>query len=253
MGWNSQVIVANQVIIEGPNDHLFVYNGQPGAGNLAYSLSPVQNLPAVGLDDYGNEYILGLTCYWNSGAGWVAINIAFGNVTFYTAASEAGPWTGIADMQLASGNIVLASTNSLQIGPSGSTLTGALTIIQGLTTSVVTAFAPGTFTPETWHSLGTLAGYTVTTGRYRLTPLGELELDIDVLAGGANAASVAFSVTLAAGYRPAANKRRVLGLAAGSLSTVEPNVVVSTAGVVTIGQNSANTVEIYGGAAIPLD
>ncbi len=61
--------------------------------------------------------------------------------------------------------------------------------------------------PETWHTLGTLAGYTVSRGRFRLTPEGELELDVQATAGGANAASVTFSVTMPGAYIPAQVRR----------------------------------------------
>jgi len=110
---------------------------------------------------------------------------------------------------------------------------------------------------DPWHSLGTLALFTVNIGRYRLLPNNVVELDINVTTSGAsNAASTDFSVTLPVGYRPLNAHRRVLGIAGtSSLGTVEPNVVVATTGVVTVGLNSSvsSGTVIYGGVAIPLD
>lgn len=51
MGWSSQVVVANQVIIEGTGDGLFLYNGVPGAGTLIGSIAA-----AAGSDPYGNAF-----------------------------------------------------------------------------------------------------------------------------------------------------------------------------------------------------
>jgi hypothetical protein len=111
---------------------------------------------------------------------------------------------------------------------------------------------------DPWHSLGTLAQFTVTFGRYRLIPeSNSLELDIEVTTSAAtNAPSTTFSTTLPLAYQPQTNHRRVLGIAGtSSLGTVEPNVVVNTAGGVIVGLNTnvgSGTV-IYGSATVPLD
>lgn len=54
--------------------------------------------------------------------------------------------------------------------------------------------------PGAWTPLGTLAGYTVNTARYRSLPNGDTELDISVLGGGSNGANPSFSVTLPPGF-----------------------------------------------------
>ena len=54
--WSSQVIVASQVIIQGADDFLLVYNGVPGPGTLALAIAP-----SAGSDAYGNEYLDSLT------------------------------------------------------------------------------------------------------------------------------------------------------------------------------------------------
>lgn len=48
MPWNNEVVIATQVIIQGTNEGLFVYNGAPGLGRL---IASVTNAPT---DPYGN-------------------------------------------------------------------------------------------------------------------------------------------------------------------------------------------------------
>jgi hypothetical protein len=55
MGWSSQAVIAQQVVIEGSADGLWVYNGAPAAGNLLLSIAA-----AAGTDPYGNTYPQGL-------------------------------------------------------------------------------------------------------------------------------------------------------------------------------------------------
>lgn len=58
MGWNSQVVIAQQVIIEGSDDGLFVYSGTPTTGNLIGSWASM-----AGTDDYENPYPAGLAIF----------------------------------------------------------------------------------------------------------------------------------------------------------------------------------------------
>jgi hypothetical protein len=58
MGWSQQNIITNVVIIEGPDDGLFVYDGTPAAGNLVASIASV-----AGTDEFGNVYLDGLAAY----------------------------------------------------------------------------------------------------------------------------------------------------------------------------------------------
>lgn len=59
MGWQSNVF--NQIIIEGTNAGLFIYNGTPGVGTLIGSWSSV-----AGVDSFGNPYPAGINV--NQGA-----------------------------------------------------------------------------------------------------------------------------------------------------------------------------------------
>jgi hypothetical protein len=214
----------------------FFYSGTPAAGNLIASIAS-----ASGTDGFGNAYQQGITSYQGGTAGYIKMLAGLLNFS-----NGAGISTGV------SGGSTTADT--LAFG-SGGGLASLFLDAQSWISVPLAASDPSqlTTTRETWHSLGTLAGYSITIARYRLTPMNEVELDINVTAGGTNAASVAFSVTLPAGYQPVRSYRRVLGLSAGSLGSVEPNVFISTAGAVTIGQNSNNTVNLYGRAVFPLD
>jgi hypothetical protein len=124
-------------------------------------------------------------------------------------------------------------------------------------TGQVKAFHPGV-TPaavETWQSLGTLAGYTVNIGRFRLTPDNELELDIKCAGGGAQAQTVTFSVTLPAAYRPATQHDTIpmgttKAIAAGD---IWPRLLVSTAGAVTVNASPSSATTIACCVRIPLD
>jgi hypothetical protein len=94
MGWQTQAVTvlhAGNTIIN-PNG-IFTYSlAGPGAGNLISSDVPA----GITQDTYGNAIPNNsYTSYFNTGAGWTAINLASGVITWYTAASEAGPWSAI--------------------------------------------------------------------------------------------------------------------------------------------------------------
>lgn len=116
----------------------------------------------------------------------------------------------------------------------------------------------GTATPgtlETWHDLGTLAGFTVVRGHYKLCAEDEIMFDIVITGTGANAASVNWSVTLPAAYRPI-NSKRVGGVWWGRSITAGdpvPSVTVSSAGVVTMNLVANINVSVQCCFRIPLD
>jgi hypothetical protein len=118
MGWNSQVVLATQVIIEGTDSALFVYNGTPAAGNLIASIAS-----ASGTDPYGNAYSGGGLAVYGNGfttflgqvGGVPELQFQTGSGFEATAANIAGGVTGAGgseQMQL------------LMSGPQGSTAGG---------------------------------------------------------------------------------------------------------------------------------
>lgn len=58
MGWDSQIIVARQVIIGGTQDGLFVYRGVPGPGN-----PPVASISEAATDLFGNPILKEIVSY----------------------------------------------------------------------------------------------------------------------------------------------------------------------------------------------
>ena len=110
-------------------------------------------------------------------------------------------------------------------------------------------------TAEVWHSLGTLTGFSVTEGRYRLVTENEVEIDIDVTGSGTHAASVAWSTTLAAAYRPAVNHTQPLSTNRNVVAgDGNQRFTLDTTGVVTVLFPVANTTNAYRGCArVPLN
>jgi hypothetical protein len=66
----------------------FFYSSTPAAGNLVSS-----NTNASGTGGFTDAYFAGFTEYGTFGGGPVAINMFNGVLSFYTAATQAGPWT----------------------------------------------------------------------------------------------------------------------------------------------------------------
>lgn len=132
--------------------------------------------------------------------------------------------------------------------------TGAVTA--GIITSAGgTQAVPTLITTDTWHTLGTLAGYTVNIGRYRLTIENEVEIDVDVQAGGANAATVAFGTVLPAAYRPTIDRR--LPISTSRVQTAGETIprlfVQQSTGQVQIVQTLNNAAQMGTVVRIPLD
>lgn len=86
-GQQSVVLEALKVIIVGTNGGLFAYSPSKAAGNLIASIAPVG-----GTDDVTNVYLAGFVTYKTS-VPIVAAQLLAGGITFYSAPSEAGPWT----------------------------------------------------------------------------------------------------------------------------------------------------------------
>jgi hypothetical protein len=96
--------------------------------------------------------------------------------------------------------------------------------------------------PETWQPLGNYPSGTTVRARYRLTPAGELEIDIN-LTGTPAVGSANFPNTMPAAYRPAVTKRLVIAQG-GTLGLA----TVNTTGVVglNIGSGGSSTADVTG-------
>lgn len=169
MPWSSQAVLAQLIIIEGPNDGLFVYNGTPAAGNLVGSIAVTG-----GTDQFGNLYLAGEVTYTPAGPGFEACQNFGAQLTFYTAITEAGPWTPVGVfgpsgtagttmlLQAISGPIVvqggIAYVKPLSPAGDDGAAINAIYAIAGVKTVIQ---APGTFNIATTIAIpdgGTLAG-----------------------------------------------------------------------------------------------
>lgn len=114
-----QGLLATAGVIQGPviiGSNAFYYNGTPGAGNLAASISA-----GTGTDAFGNAYVQGLASY-NTALFFSAVAMFGGVITWFTAASQAGPYTTQSAITFSQsgghGGITLSATGISQIGAS---------------------------------------------------------------------------------------------------------------------------------------
>jgi hypothetical protein len=123
-----------------------------------------------------------------------------------------------------------------------------------ITASTATAALPHLIQTDTWHSLGTLANYTVQVARYRLTPDNCIEIDVEVTSAGANAQSTQFGNVPAAQYRPLVDRHSPLAstraLVAGDAAN---RLFVAAAGGVSVVQQATSTGSLGCSVRIPLD
>lgn len=168
VGGAAGVLRAREVIIIGPNGKILLYNPTQAAGNL------VDSMAALGGVDSGNLYLAGETSYAPAGPGYEACQNFGGVLTFYTAVTEAGPWTTTALVGLqgstgtilrvrsVSGPVLLSSVNGgvCLLGPSGDAtgVTDSANIAAAFTLASHVMLTPGTFSV---NGLVTVAGATL--------------------------------------------------------------------------------------------
>lgn len=206
MPWSNPAVSLIIVEAGGGFTGFFMYSGAPAANNLVASIAP-----ANGTDSFGNAYLSGFTTYGLISATYYALQTGFGGsagiLRLYSASSEAGPWV-TANSQITFG----ANDLTIFTGTPGNS-GGEFAILSGTTLQLgqnVTAVAtePGTVdTPESWHSLGSpsATGFSSGHGRYRMSPEGEVEFDIQLSTGGGagTAGTYTYANTLPSAYQPA--------------------------------------------------
>jgi len=230
VGWRTLVITAAKVVVAGPNGGVFIYSGAPAFGNLVST-----DVAVGGTDPFGNTYLPGKTEYSVSVIAphkVTAINIFQSTISWQTAPNPGGSFGAISSINAVSQSVVGLPPLSMTIGQGN---TGEAVTFADPVVAPVVATAPGTGVAESWHSLGTLAGYTITRAQYRLNVMGEVEFDISVNATGVNALNVNFSTTLASPYLPLASYIQPLAtnLAIASWTASPPRIGITSGGVVT--------------------
>ena len=114
----------------------FFYSGTPAAGNLAASISQ-----SAGTDTFGNAWLQGITYYSFSTLlnQWFAVNnsavlfqaipgMSLPGVIFWTAATQAGPWTQIGELtapSVTSVALTAGGAGSLAVSKNQGVMTGA--------------------------------------------------------------------------------------------------------------------------------
>lgn len=157
---------------------------------------------------------------------------------------------------------VLPDTGGGTPAEPASAITLALISISTGQVSVTNANITGPPVPrnDPWHTLGTLAAYSPVVGRYRLTQFNEVEIDIKVTSGGANAATTTFAVTLPASRQPLVDHRQPLSstfsFSGGAFNLPHAfigGVTGGSSGQVQVIQNSNVSATIDGTFVVPLD
>jgi hypothetical protein len=242
----------------------FFYSGTPALGNLIVSITNNN-----GTDSFGNTYGSGIQAYKPNGTGGFFARCIMDNTGSFGLQSNSTAGIGsISSAAAGGGGSAITLQTEGYIGDSFNDLiinspnAGGLLQWIGFGTQGIETRQPiiiddpvaGPGTPETWHSLGTLANFTVNRAEYRLTPSGETEMYFDLTSTAASAGTTTFSVTLPVAYRPSSLKFYPLAwtktIAAGDSP---PRVVVASAGGVSIVTTPAVVSGIGGGCFVRLN
>jgi hypothetical protein len=138
----NDAVIRGGIIIGGTS---LDYNGAPAAGNLIMSDSATS-----GTDPYGNQYIGGLTTYFNVGAGdYVAVNI-FGNQITYWVNTVPGSMAGwVLGAQVQFSGTTPASAGMILIGQAVAAQCGQFSIGNAIGNSATWIFPSGDTTGAT--------------------------------------------------------------------------------------------------------
>lgn len=125
-------VTASRFIGNGNGQEIVIYRGTPAAGNVLCSMISSQVS-----DIYGNALLADLAVYGNGGSPFQACRITEQGVSYYTAASQAGPWNVTASANwdtvtsrlVIGGGFPLALTGGLQAA-SGLLAIGAAPVLQ---------------------------------------------------------------------------------------------------------------------------
>lgn len=242
--WTNQV--QNQVIVSGTaNSGIFAYSPSPALNQLVFSEAAVS-----GTDPYGNAYLAGLTNYQLQAGTWNAVNVYNSQINWYTATSEAGPWTIGSGIDGRGGDIIIdngSSTVNIQT-VSGTILLNFPNVVSGISGVRISPPGVGGTTPgvnaliggidETWHAITLDAGWSASTQapQYRMLPDGNVQVR-----GVCTHTSVTANTNINSGnpigsdYRPA----QIRFYRAADPSDTAGLVQINTAGVFQVHANAS--------------
>lgn len=263
MGWTQ--IGSQFVYISPTNGVILVYSGLPANGNLSISIAA-----ASGVDQFGNSYPAGIGTFGGTSQFAPAITLsvnspdlalasfinmfeaATGTGSEYFSAQWFGPeMTGHTDVvsvnlfsnfkngsQSAQGELLYFSPGGTQYAPFIWNELGC-----NIIASLITGQHPGATVPtaETWQSLGSpsATGYNTLAQRYRMTPEGECEIDISLVAaaGGGTAGTYTYANTLGSSYQFSGSNTRAYPLGYNSGAALSPaSLLVDPSGSGTPGR-----------------
>lgn len=181
----------------------FFYSGTPASGNLIQSLTHT-----AGTDTFGNAYLAGTSTYTDIGGTFFAINMFGIELSFYTAATTAGPYSRLAGVRFteigSNGVLALDATGEIDItAPVNTTDQGTPNMV-----------FPSIWQVDTWHTMTLVGGTTAGTDingtayppSYTMGPDGNTRLRGVLVAGGAGlAAATTFAQILNPDYLPQTN------------------------------------------------
>lgn len=260
---------------------MFFYDGTPANGNLIIAIAR-----AAGTDAFGNAYVRGIQLGEPSDTAQIQLLPSAGGPGTASRVAFPIPGLGISNIPNVSAGItsgtygallmsgpamntagaqdwvqLIMFANSLAgnaahgelryIDTSGNVTTDALWDGSGVMIPSLAGQDPANGLRETWHSLGSpsATGWASQHGRYRMTPEGETEMDIN-LTGSGSTGTFNYANALAAAYRPSI--KRVHNLGMEGITTSPCQVTVATTGVVTL-RIGATTSTIGDTWAFPLD
>lgn len=156
MGWSSQVVIANLVIIEGPDDGLFMYAGTPALGNLVYSVSNTADTDAE-----GNAFLSGSVSYNKTSGVFYAVQEgntgipgAAAVTSYWTALAAGGPWVLQASLYgNTSGQLILSGRAGILLSKVNLAAYPPWTLTDAPGTPYTTALGPADLT-KTWLVAG---------------------------------------------------------------------------------------------------
>jgi len=196
---------------------LFFYSGTPAAGNLVASVASVS-----GTDAHTNAYLDGTTTYATSGGNARATQLGSGNVNFWTAPTQAGPWTQVGSIGNGGGSSLFLNSNQYIV---------AETEIRPLDVT-------NPANPESWHYVGAGSGLGTAFGaawgnagggfanlafRKVASPAQKVEIQGTIATTGISPNNNIF--TLPAGYIPANSQR--FGRATAAVPAAACNIQVA--------------------------